>query len=176
MGNSSVSSSFQRIDRRSITERPAFAALAHSLLPAGVERPSDRQRLFTLFFTGTLIDLVVLGLFAQFTRHVYVASFAIALLASIVLQVLLKLTIVAEHLILGKFEGKTGAGWKTAKITVGWVILIVSKFVILGVITVVFAGSVRFIGVVEGVLWLITVALTMIAAEELVARIYRRLA
>jgi len=42
--------------------------MAHTFLPAEAMLASDRQRLFLLFFTGTLIDLVVLGLFDD-THH-----------------------------------------------------------------------------------------------------------
>ena len=59
-------------------------------MPALAEEPSDRQRTFLRYYTGTLIDLVVLGLFDQFSDKVWVSSFGIALLAAILLQLLLK--------------------------------------------------------------------------------------
>ncbi|MFL6775667.1 MAG: hypothetical protein ACJ8FN_04650, partial [Sphingomicrobium sp.] len=68
----------------------ATAALAHNFLPAEATLPTDRQRLFVLFFVGTLVDLVVLCLFNEYSDKVYVDSFTTALLASIVLQFLLK--------------------------------------------------------------------------------------
>ena len=37
----------------------------HGFMPASVEMPSDRQRLFLRYFTGVLIDLVVLNLFDE---------------------------------------------------------------------------------------------------------------
>ena len=40
-----------------------MASIAHDLLPAEATIPTDRQRLFMLFFVGALVDLVVLGLF-----------------------------------------------------------------------------------------------------------------
>ena len=61
------------------------ATLAHNFLPAEATLPTDRQRLFVLFFVGTLIDLVVLGLFSEFSEKVYVDTFSTALLAAIVL-------------------------------------------------------------------------------------------
>ena len=88
------------------------ATLAHNFLPAEATLPTDRQRLFVLFFVGTLIDLVVLGLFSEFSEKVYVDTFSTALLAAIVLQILLKVTIAAEHRILALFKGKEGAAEK----------------------------------------------------------------
>ena len=60
-----------------------MASLAHTFLPAEASMPSDRQRLFVLFFTGTLIDLVILGLFDEFSANVHVESFSVAVLAAI---------------------------------------------------------------------------------------------
>ncbi len=68
-----------------------------AFMPLTARAPSDRQRLFVRYFTATLIDLVVLGLFDQFSSKVFVHSFGIALLAAILLQILLKVTIAIEH-------------------------------------------------------------------------------
>ena len=70
--------------------------MAGHLLPISAKIPSDRQRLFLLFFVGALVDLVVLGLFNEFSDKVHVASFSTALLAAVVLQLLLKVTIVDQ--------------------------------------------------------------------------------
>ena len=147
-----------------------------SLLPATAQPPSDRQRLFLLYFTGTLIDLVVLGLFDEFSEKVWVESFSIALLAAVVLQILLKVTIAIEHKVIAymkKFPGK----WMTAlRYFVAWVILFGSKFVILEALAMTFGEQVRFEGPLHGVVWLIIVVVTMVVAEELVVRFFRKLA
>ena len=152
------------------------ASMAHNFLPAEAMLPSDRQRLFVLFFVGTLIDLVVLGLFNEYSEKVYVKDFTTALLASIVLQVLLKLTIAAEHRILALFKNKTGAAWKSLKFFVAWLILFGSKFVILEALSIAFSHDVHFEGVLHGIVWLIIVVLTMVIVEELFVRLYRKLA
>ena len=153
-----------------------MATLAHDLLPAAATVPTDRQRLFVLFLMGTLIDLVVLGLFAELSSKVYVDSFTTALAAAILLQLLLKVTIVAEHRVLALFKGKTGAAWTTLKYFTAWLILFGSKFVILEALSRAFGHNVHFEGVLHGIVWLIIVVVTMLVAEELVARFYRRLA
>jgi len=43
-----------------------------TLMPALIEPPSDRQRAFLRYYTGTLIDLVILGLFNEFSDKVWV--------------------------------------------------------------------------------------------------------
>lgn len=153
-----------------------MASVAHDLLPAEATLPSDRQRLFVLFFTGTLVDLVILGLFAEFSSNVRVDSFSTALLAAVVLQILLKLTIVVEHRVLARFKGKEGTGWKALKFFVAWLILFGSKFVILEALTTVFGDRVSFEGMWHGILWLIAAAVTMVIVEELIVRFYRKLA
>jgi membrane protease YdiL (CAAX protease family) len=137
---------------------------------------SDRQRLFLLYFVGALIDLVVLGLFDQYSEHVHVDDFSTMLLAAVVLQLLLKATIAVEHRVLARFKGKVGFWWKASKYFVAWVILFGSKFVILEALALVFADSVHFSGVWHGIVWLIIVVVTMVIAEELVARLVRKLA
>jgi hypothetical protein len=153
-----------------------MSANADDYLPASARIPSDAQRLFVLYFTGTLIDLVVLEFFDEYSGKVYVDTFTTAFLAAVVLQVLLKLTIAAEHRVLARFAGKTGVWWKSLKFFVAWLILFGSKFVILEALSFAFGHNVHFEGVLHGIVWLIIVVVTMLAVEELVARIYRRLA
>ena len=152
-----------------------MASIAADLLPATAITPSDRQRLFVLFFVGALIDLVVLGLFAEYSDKVFVDSFTTTLLAALVLQILLKLTIVAEHRVLAKFKGKTGGMWTAGKFFSAWLILFGSKFVILEAIALVFGDKVRFEGALHGLVWVIVVVVTMVIVEELITRIYRKI-
>ena len=153
-----------------------MASITHDLLPAEATMPTDRQRLFLLFFVGALVDLVVLGLFDQFSENVHVDSFLTMLLAAVVLQFLLKLTIVFEHRVLALFKGKGGAAWTALKFFCAWLILFGSKFVILEALALVFGDRVLFEGWWHGILWVIGVAVTMVVAEELVVRVYRKLA
>ena len=152
-----------------------MASITADLLPTTAVVPSDKQRLFVLFFVGALVDLVVLNLFAEYSGKVFVDSFTTALLAALVLQLLLKATIVAEHRVLARFKGKEGWRWTAAKFFCAWLILFGSKFVILEAIALVFGENVRFEGALHGLVWLIIVVVTMILAEELIARFYRKL-
>ena len=84
------------------------ATATEPFMPASVETPSNNQRLFARYLTGALIDLVVLGLFAEYWDKVSVASFTVALLAAILLQILLKVTIAVEHRVAGFFKARPG--------------------------------------------------------------------
>jgi len=59
---------------------------------------------------------------------------------------------------------------------VAWLILFGSKFVILEALSLAFGDLVQFHGVLHGIVWLIIVVVTMVVVEELVVRLYRKLA
>lgn len=142
---------------------------------ASAEVPTNRQRLFNRYFSAILLDMAVLGLFAEHWRHVTVDSFTVILLAAVLLQVLLKATLALEHRVGAFFSARPGTAMKFARVFVTWLILFVSKFVILGAIMFAFRGQVVFGGPLHGVVAFIVVVTVMLAAEELVVRFYRQL-
>ena len=146
------------------------------LMPAAAGIHSDRQRLFLLYFVGALVDLVVLGLFDEYSDKVWVSGFTIMLLAALLLQLLLKATIAVEHKVAAYFKSKPGGFMKFMRFFCAWLVLFGSKFVILEALSFAFGESVKFEGVLHGIVWLIIVVVTMVIAEEIVVRIYRKLA
>jgi hypothetical protein len=153
-----------------------MSVTSDDLMPDAAKVYSNRQRLFLLYFVGMLIDLVVLGLFAEYSDKVFVESFTIMLLAAVLLQLLLKGTIAVEHRVAAYWKAR-GRGFNTfMRYFTAWLVLFGSKFVILEALSFAFADSVRFEGVLHGIVWLIIVVVTMVVAEELVVRIYRKLA
>ncbi|HEU0311116.1 MAG TPA: hypothetical protein VFR36_07865 [Sphingomicrobium sp.] len=153
-----------------------MSADTEDLMPAASKIPSDRQRLFLLYFVGALVDLVVLGLFDEYSDKVFVDSFTTMLLASVVLQFLLKATIAVEHKVAAYFKSKPGGFMRFMRFFCAWLVLFGSKFVILEALALAFGESVKFAGVLHGIVWLIIVVVTMVIAEEIVVRIYRKLA
>ena len=154
----------------------AATANNEDFLPVATKIYSDRQRLFLLYFVGALIDLVVLGLFDQFSDKVYVDSFSTMALAAVLLQLLLKATIAVEHWVASHFKSRPGGWMKFLRFFCAWLVLFGSKFVILEALSFVFSDSVKFEGVLHGIVWLIIVVITMVIVEELVVRFYRKLA
>jgi hypothetical protein len=148
----------------------------HGFLPATYDPPTDRQRLFLRYFTGVLIDLTLLNLFAEYWSDVKVSSFTVSLLAAILLQLLLKLTIWVEHHVAGYFNARTGGFMKFMRYFGAWLVLFGSKFVILEALSIVFQGRVHFEGPFHGIIALIVVAIAMVVVEEVIVRIYRALA
>lgn len=153
-----------------------MAEKIHGFLPATFDMPTTRQRLFIRYFTGVLIDLVVLNLFDEYSDRVYVANFTISLLAAVLLQALLKLTIAVEHRVGDYFKSKGGRFMRFLRFFFAWVVLFLSKFVILEALSLAFGESVRFDGVFHGLVTLIIVVVVMLIVEELIVRFYRRLA
>ena len=148
---------------------------AEALMPAMGEAPSDAQRLFVRYFTAILIDLVVLNLFVEYSKHVNIDSFTMSLLAAILLQILLKVTLAIEHRVAAYFKAKPGRLMTFFRWFFAWVVLFGSKFVILEALSFTFGDKVRFEGPWHGIVALILVLVVMLVAEELVARLYRRL-
>ena len=146
-----------------------------ALMPAMGEAPSDAQRLFVRYFTAILIDLVVLNLFVEYSKHVNIDSFTMSLLAAVLLQILLKVTLAIEHRVAAYFKAKPGRLMTFFRWFFAWVVLFGSKFVILEALSFTFGDKVRFEGPWHGIVALILVLVVMLVAEELVARLYRRL-
>ncbi len=143
---------------------------------ASANAPSTKQQIFLRYFTAILLDLVVLSLFAEYWAHVTIDSFTIALLAAILLQILLKLTLMVEHRVGTFFKDKPGAHNKFFRVFFAWLVLFGSKFVILYAIDFTFGDAVLFSGPLHGVPVFIAVVVAILAAEEIVVRFYRSLA
>jgi hypothetical protein len=144
--------------------------------PAIAQAPSNKQRLFMRYFTAILIDLTVLNLFVEYSENVVIDSFTISLLAALLLQVLLKLTIALEHQVAVYFKAKPGGFAKFMRFFTAWLILFGSKFVILEALAFAFGDDVYFGGPFHGIAVLIVVIIAMLVAEEAIVRLYRRLA
>jgi len=142
---------------------------------ASAQMPSTRQRLFVRYLLAVLIDLTVLNLFAEYWHHVTVDSFTVSLLAAVLLQLLLKLTLLLEHRVAAFFNARSGGFARFMRFFCAWLILFGSKFVMLWAIDLAFGDDVLFGGPLHGVAAFIAVVIVMLAAEEGALRIYRRL-
>lgn len=148
----------------------------HSSGPALAEVPSSRQKWFIRYYTGVLIDLVVLNLFVEYSQYVEIESFTVSVFVAILLQILLKATLVVEHAAASYFKSKPGTGAKIMRWLVAWLILFGSKFVILEAVNYSFGNAVYFGGWLHGVAIIIAILVIMLVVEELIVRFYRKLA
>ena len=143
-----------------------------STLPATATIPLTKQLLFIRYFTAILIDLAVLNLFDEYWEHVVIDSFTTSLIAALLLQVLLKVTLALEHRVAAFFNARSGSMAKFMRYFSAWAILFASKFVILEVVNRAFGKDVYFGGPMHGVLVFIAVIVVMLVAEEVTVRFY----
>jgi len=131
---------------------------------------------FLRYFTATLVDLVVLNLFVEYGgEYVSANSFTITLLAAVLLQVLLKLTIALEHRLAAFFNARQGGFAKFMRFFTAWLVLFGSKFVILEALALAFGDRLRFGGPFHGIVALIVVVVAMLVVEAVLVKVYRRL-
>ena len=135
--------------------------------------PSSRQATFLRYLCATLVDLVVLNLFIEYSDHVVAGSFTVTLLAAVLFQVLLKLTIVLEHRVAAFFNARPGGFNKFMRFFTAWLILFGSKFVILEALALAFGERLHFGGPFHGIVALIAVVVVMLAAEAVLVKVYR---
>lgn len=138
--------------------------------------PSSRQRAFLRYFTAVLVDLVVLNLFVEYWELVSADSFLVTLFAAVLLQLLLKLTILLEHWLAAYFNAKPGGFARFMRFFSAWLVLFGSKFVILEALSLAFGDNLRFGGPFHGLVALIVVVVAMLAVEAAIVVLYRRLA
>ncbi|MDH3757070.1 MAG: hypothetical protein OEV10_11170 [Gammaproteobacteria bacterium] len=139
------------------------------------EEFTNSQRLFVRYLVAVLIDLTVLNLFDEYWALVKIDPFSVSVLTAILLQVLLKVTLVLEHKVAVFFKARPGSFARFMRFFSAWLILFGSKFLMLGVLDLAFGDDILFTGPLHGVVSFIVVILVMLAAEEIAVRFYRRL-
>ena len=135
---------------------------------------TDKQHIFIRYIIFILVDLVVLGLFNEFWSFIYIESFSIALLTATLLQLLLQAAIKAEHFVSSfiKTEGKKA---RVIRLFSAWIVIFISKIIILEAINYFFGDSVVFSGPIGGLVAFIIVVTVLIIVEQIVAMVYRKL-
>jgi len=135
-----------------------------------------KQQLYARYLSAVLMDLTILNLFDEYWDAVVIDSFSISLLAAILLQVMLKISIAIEHHVDAAVQSRAGRHSGKARLFSAWAVLFISKLVILGALGLVFGDEVQFIGIHHGLIPFMVVVIVMLAAEELMRRIYYALA
>jgi hypothetical protein len=134
--------------------------------------PSIKQALFTRYLTAILVDLVVLGLFDEYWSKIAIDSFLVALLAALLLQLLLQVSMMLERRASIYFSTKKGPAAGTMRFLSAWVILFISKLIILWAIDLFFGDSFLFYGRFHGVVPFLILVFSMLIAEFSIRAIY----
>ena len=129
------------------------------------------QERFASWVTDVLVYIVVLNLFIEYVPRVITESFTISILTAVVLKFLIDVITGLEGRVSGWFKQREGRVWRALGLVTMFLILFVSKFVILEVINVVFGDRVALGGFIE----VASLVITMILARQGVGWVYRRL-
>jgi uncharacterized membrane protein YvlD (DUF360 family) len=118
------------------------------------------QSMYRNWVLGTLVYMVVLSLFNDYTSIIYISSASTILLASFVLQALTYWTFNFKKWLSSKFIYPNNTKFKPAKFFTLWAVLFFSKFIFLWVIDVIFRENVEISGFVS--LLIIIIVMTII--------------
>jgi hypothetical protein len=140
-------------------------------IPVTTEIPTRRQLIFFSWTKDVLIYVVVLNLFVEYVEKVVIDSFTISILTAILLKALLDVILGLEHRVAHFFEARPGKLSKFLRIMSTWVILFLSKFLILEVVDLVFGDHVELGKFVQ----VLSLVIALMVAREVVQRIYMAL-
>lgn len=136
---------------------------------------STPQLMFIGYTLAILVDLTVLNLLDEYWGYISVASFSISLLVAILLQLLLKLSIAAEHKLANYFKTKQGIGPKVARGLCTWLILVGSKIIMLEAVNIAFGDKITFTGPMGGMIAFFALIFAILIAEFIVGKVYHSL-
>ena len=136
--------------------------------PAALQSPSRRQLIFFSWTKDVLIYVVVLNLFVEYVDKIVIDSFTISILTAILLKALLDVILGLEHRVAHFFESRPGKIAKFLRIVSTWLILFLSKFLILEAVDLVFGDHVELGKFVH----VLSLVIALMVAREVVQRIY----
>jgi hypothetical protein len=100
--------------------------------------PTKRQLIFFSWTKDILIYIIVLNLFVEYNPKVVIDSFTISIFTAVLLKILLEIILKVEHKVSEAFKL-----YKVLRITLVWLILFGSKFLILEVVDILFGEHVE---------------------------------
>lgn len=121
---------------------------------------------------GTLVYMVVLSMFDDYTSVLYISSASIILLTSVVLQALTFWTLSFKTWLGSQFTYPAQQRFRPAKFFALWFVLFSSKFVFLWVLDVIFGEHVA----ISGFLGLLSMIVLMTVTKEMIIYFDSRLA
>lgn len=121
---------------------------------------------------GILLYSVVLGFFNDYTDILQTRSYSVTFSVAVVMQLLTFLTFELKDLVVRGFKRRGGPQHKVGIVVSVWLIMFLSKFVFLGVISVIFRDAVH----ISGFVGLMLIIVCMTVAQMLVNLIDGKLA
>ena len=137
-------------------------------LPVATQTPTRWQMIFLSWTKDVLIYVTVLNLFVEYVDKVVIDSFTISIFTAILLKALLDVSLGVEHKVAHFFEERPGKLAKFLRIISTWVILFLSKFLILETVDLVFGDHVELGKFVH----VLSLVIALMVAREVFQRIY----
>ncbi len=129
------------------------------------------QLRFISWVSEVLVDIVVLNLFVEFVHTIVIDSFYISILTALLLKLMVDAVKGIEGRVSDYFAAKPGTAAKVLRYVSVWLILFLSKFVILEAVNFVFGDHVELGSFFE----ILAIVVTMLAANAALMLVYRRL-
>jgi len=130
-----------------------------------------KREIFMDWTLDLLIYIVILNLFAQYSSAIYFETFTISIFTAIVLKTSLNLIVNFEHNVANFFKRFKGKFAKYIYYATAFLILFLSKFVILELIDIIFREKVE----IHGFIPFVAMIITMIATRKILEHIYNKL-
>lgn len=131
---------------------------------------SKNQEIFREMFVGVLLYSVVLGFFNDYTDILHTGTYSVTFSVAVVMEILTYLTFMFKDWVVSRFNSSQ----IESKVWLGlsiWLIMFFSKFIFLGVISVVFSDEVY----ISGFLGLLLIIITLTLVQKLVQVVYEKL-
>ena len=132
-----------------------------------------RPARFISWVSEVLVDIVVLNLFVEFAHAVVIDSFYISILTAVLLKLMVDAVKGLEQGVSAYFAAKPGSALEgRSRRRRLWLILFLSKFVILEAVNFVFGDHVELGSFIE----IVAIVVTMLAANFVLQGVYQTLA
>lgn len=136
------------------------------------QSPSVKQEVFTELFVGTLIYVVVLGFFRDYTDIVTAQSFTWLFFGAVVLEALTYFAFLLKKHIVSWLKNKPGVGYRILLFFSVWLVMFVSKFVFIAVLDLLFGEYVY----VHGFFGILFVVMSVTILHKLANLTFQKLA
>jgi len=136
---------------------------------------NSKQHLFLKYALAVLVDLTILNLFNQYWEFVFIETFTVSLFVALFFQLLVQIALKVEQYAAVFLEIKMGLKRKIHRVISAWVILFISKLVILWVLNVSFGESVVLGGPLDGLVAFLLVVIAFIITGQMITWFYRSL-
>ncbi len=136
---------------------------------------NNRQRLYLGYTIVILLYLTIINFCDEYWEWVSIDSFSVSMLVSILLVVGLAFFIKMEGKAADHFKSKPGVKTKVLRGISSYIILVGGKFVLMGVIAVLFGDLVKFTGPFGGAVAFIGLVTAVLVADGIAKKIYSSL-